>query len=347
MTEETETSADAEFPETDASAASGNGPLLFGFGFDAEGKPTALEWTHVSRIKAFTYPRIWLHLNRSAPQAHAWLRKRSGLDKIVIEALLTEDTRPRALRVGKGFLINLRGFNLNPGDALDDLISVRLWAEPDRLITLRSRPLQASVDVRQLVEGGGAPNSTGGLVALIANALTARMEPEIAEFEEQADGFEDQLLDPGTKLPRSALARFRRRVLSVRRYILPQRDALAQLVREGTLAGLFSEHDLLRLRECTDRVTRLSEDLDIIRERTAVLQEQILEERAEETNKRLFLLSLISAIFMPVSFVAGLFGVNIGGMPGLASPWAFTILCLSLAVLTGLLLLVFRWRRWI
>jgi zinc transporter len=332
--------------ETDHTGAAVD-PLLFGFGFDAEGAATKLKWSDVTKHKLGGYTRVWLHLNRTSAQAQGWLQRRSDLERVVVRALLQDETRPRATRIGKGFLIDLRGCNLNPGDALDELVSVRMWATPTLLITLRARPLQATLDTRQQVEAGEAPNSTGGLVAVIAQALTNRMEPEIIEFDEQVDAFEEKLLDPKVRLPRSALATFRRRVLTVRRYILPQRDALAQLVRESTLSGLFSETDILHLRESADRISRLAEDLDTIRDRSTVLQEQILEERAEEMNKRLFLLSFLSAIFLPISFVVGLFGVNIGGMPGMGHPYAFTILSVFLMVIVVVMIAVFRWRRWI
>ncbi len=332
---------------TDDSSPEVQAPLLFGFVFDADGKARKIEWEDIVTGALSAAPRAWLHLNRRSTQAESWLRHTSGIEELVADALLEEETRPRASRIHHGFLINMRGVNLNPGDALDDMISVRMWATPTLLISMRSRPMQASADVREIVEDGDAPNSTGGLVALIADALINRLQPEIEEYEDQADEFEEQLLDPNVKLPRSALSRFRRRVLTVRRYILPQREALAQLVREGMLTGLFTDKDVLYLRESADRVTRLAEDLDTLRDRSTVMQEQILEERAEMMNQRLFVLSMMSSIFMPLSFITGLFGVNIGGLPGLQHASAFWFLLIGMIVVVGLMLVVFRWRKWI
>ena len=330
-------------PETSATAD----PFLFGFGFAADGAATPLTWQDVISGRLAEFPRYWLHLNRRSAEVQDWLEKHSGLDDLASEALVQEDTRPRAVRHGKGFLINLRGVNLNEGEALEDMLALRMWASEHALITLRAKRIMAVRDVEADVRNGDVPNSTGGLVAAIADALTNRTEPEIARFDEQADQFEDDLLDAKVRLPRSALPDFRRRVLQVRRYIMPQRDALAQLVREGAQAGLFDEHDLLHLRESADRVTRLAEELDTIRERSTVLQEQVIEERAEVMNQRLFVLSILSAVFLPISFVTGLFGVNVGGMPGVDSAEAFGMLVGALAVATLIMLAIFRWRRWI
>ena len=94
-------------------------------------------------------------------------------------------------------------------------------------------------------------------------------------------------------------------------------------------------------------MTRLAEELDTIRDRSTVLQEQVIEERAEVMNQRLFVLSILSAVFLPISFVTGLFGVNVGGIPGVESPGAFALLVVGLALATLLMLALFRWRRWI
>jgi len=337
----------APMTNADSDDVLGIDPFIFGFGFAADGTATPLKWEDVISGDVAAYPRVWLHLNRLSRQAQGWLYRKSGIDKVAVQSLLQEETRPRSTRHGTGFLINLRGVNLNAGEALEDMIALRMWASEGMLITLRSRRVQAARDVEALVKAYEAPASTGGLVAALANALTDRMEPEITAFDEQCDGLEDEILDPAIRLGRATLSEFRRKVLALRRYIVPQREALAQLVREGSAAGFFTDTDVLYLRESVDRVTRLAEDLDAIRERSIVLQEQVMEERSEMMNQRLFVLSILSAVFLPISFVTGLFGVNVGGIPGVNSPMAFALLVGSLALATGIMLAIFRWRRWI
>jgi zinc transporter len=108
---------------------------------------------------------------------------------------------------------------------------LRMWAAEDVLITLRARPVRSATDVRKLVEAGDIDTSTGALVAGIADRLTDRMETVLDDFDDEADRYEDELLDPKTHIDRSVLPEFRRRVLQVRRHIMPQREALSTLVR--------------------------------------------------------------------------------------------------------------------
>jgi zinc transporter len=322
-------------------------PLLFGFGFDATGAAHSLTWDDVLEGKLGVYQRAWLHLDRHSAQAQGWLYRKSGLDRLTVQALLQEETRPRAARHGKGYLINLRGPNLNEGADVEDLVSLRMWAGEHILITLRARPVRSVSDVQKLVLSKEIETSTGALVAGIADQLTDRMETVLEDFDDEADRYEDELLDPKVRLDRSVLPEFRRRVLQVRRHITPQREALATLVRDGAQSGLFTDHDMMFLRESADRVTRLTELLENIRERSSVLYEEAIQESTEETNQRLFVLAILSAVFLPISFVTGLFGVNLGGIPGAGSPAAFATLVFALAVSVIGTLLLLRWQRWI
>jgi len=322
-------------------------PLLFGFGFDEAGVAHVLTWDEVLEDGLSKYHRIWLHLDRQSAQTQGWLYRKSGLERLTVQALLQDETRPRAARHGKGYLINLRGPNLNEGAEVEDMVSLRMWASEDRLFTLRARPVQSASDVQKLILSGDIETSTGALVAGLANALTDRMEPVLEVFEDEADRYEDELLDPKVRLDRSVLPEFRRRVLQIRRHLIPQREAMVTLVRDGAQSGLFTEHDLFFLRESADRVTRLTELLESIRERSSVLYEEAIQEGTEETNKRLFFLAILSAVFLPITFITGLFGVNLGGIPGAGSPAAFAVLIVALTASVAATLLAMRWQRWI
>ena len=321
-------------------------PLIYGYEFDQTGQARRLTWDDIASGPA-TRPgvRRWLHLNRLSPTVHAWLNRESGIDDVIDQALLQEDTRPRCLAHDGGLLINLRGVNLNEGSDPEDMIAIRIWMSADVVVSLRAFQIKAAQDLSERIMAGDVPESSGAIVTYLAGRLTDRIEPVISGLDQEADEFEDTILSSGDALPKSALSSFRRKVLTLRRYIIPQRDALAQMVREGE--HLFDRSQTLQLREIADRVTRIGEELDTIRDRTTVLQEQIIEQRSERMNQRLFVLSIISAVFLPLGFVTGLFGVNVGGMPGVNSPLAFTVLCLGMVTLSTILIFLFRKMRWL
>ena len=107
----------------------------------------------------------------------------------------------------------------------------------------------------------------------------------------------------------------------------------------------LTDLDRARLREEAERIARLVEDIDADRERAAVTQEELSNRLAEETNRTMYVLSLVAAIFLPLGLLTGLLGINVGGIPGTESPWAFTIVTLGLVGLAGGLVVAFRRMR--
>jgi zinc transporter len=108
----------------------------------------------------------------------------------------------------------------------------------------------------------------------------------------------------------------------------------------------LSDEERMRLRETGDRTTRYVEDLDAIRERAAVTQEELNHRMAEQMNKTMYILSIVTGIFLPLGLLTGLFGINIGGMPGVGNHWAFAIFCAVLAVIACGLIWFFKRKKW-
>jgi zinc transporter len=131
----------------------------------------------------------------------------------------------------------------------------------------------------------------------------------------------------------------------VRRFLAPQRDALDRLYRHP--GAWLSDSEINELREEADRITRYLEDLDLARERTMVLREEFLGQLAQEQNSRMYVLSVVAAIFLPLTFVTGLLGMNVGGLPGLESPTGFIASVVVMIVAAVGLVVLFRWKKWL
>ena len=320
--------------------------LIFGFQVSAEGTVKTLAWEDLAQWSCQDSTSwTWLHLNRHSPRAHAWLSEKGAPDSLVEAALLQQDTRPRIVRHNDGYLLNLRGVNLNPGASPEDMISLRMWATKGYVITSRASRVLAAEDVKTRFESGNPPNGTGGLIALLAQRLVVRMGPVISELDEEVDDLEDRMLQNDTQSSMSSVNRFRRTVLALRRYLAPQREAIGSFQRDSD--GFLTREEQHSLRDTHDTLVRHLEDLDMIRDRALLLQEQMVEERAEAMNTRLFVLAVISAVFLPLGFITGLFGVNVGGMPGVDTPLAFTLLCVGIVVFSVGIVWWFRRLKWL
>ncbi|WP_299848235.1 zinc transporter ZntB [uncultured Roseovarius sp.] len=282
---------------------------------------------------------VWLHVDTAREGARTWLEA-AGLDPLILRALLAPETRPRCTSHGDGVLMNLRGVNLNPGDEVEDMISLRMWVTEKLVISVQLRQLQAVVDVLAGLERGQGAEDPAELVARLALRLADRAEPVVAGLNEKIDVLEDQVIDGVSSMVRFDLGSIRRVSIMLRRHMAPQRDALSTFEIEE-LAWLKPEARP-RLREATERMTRLAEELDAIRDRAQVVQDQIMDSRAEAMNRQMLILSVVAAIFLPLGLITGLLGINVGGMPGADNPLAFWIVTGGLVVIGLLLVWVFR-----
>lgn len=282
---------------------------------------------------------VWLHLRRDGSATRPALTA-LGLDSSVIAALTADETRPRCTAHGPGLLVNLRGVNLSPGAEPEDMISVRLWLTAERVVGVWVRPLHAVEDIHAALRRGEGPVSPGDFTAKLVLRLADRAEPAVAALNERIDAMEEAMLTGEVRALRPELSDLRRRAILLRRHMVPQRDALTTMEIED--AAWLSDRDRIRLREAAERVMRLGEELDAIRDRAQIVHEQIMDARAEALNRRMLLLAVISAVFLPLSLIAGLLGMNVGGIPGAAHPDAFWVVA---ALVTVIGLGLFLWVR--
>ena len=318
---------------------------LAAYDIRADGSAVAVTGDWPAAVPAEGAAWRWLHCDRTAPAFAEWAE--AHLPAAVRAALLAAETRPRADPVAGGLLLTLRGINFNPGQDSDDMVSVRLFVTDRLAVTARFRRIFAVDELRAEVTGGTPPASPTAFAARLAGLLTARIEAVIAAREEATDAVEEVLLDDkpdalGTG--EREIGQLARSVIKLRRHIAPQREALARLA--GMEAPGLGEADRDELREVANRTLRLVEELDATRDRLASLRAHTDSLHAARIGRQGFVLSVVAAVFLPLGFLTGLFGVNVAGIPGVDHPWAFALLS-GVSVALGLaLVLLFRWLRW-
>ncbi len=318
--------------------------LIAAYLIDRQGGGRRIGWSEVETWQP-GQDLLWVHFDYTSPRAEQWILEQSGLADIVKEALVAEESRPRINTFDAGLLVTLRGVNLNPGADPEDMVSLRMWLDSDRVISTRKRKLLSVMDLCAEIEQGKAPRSSGEFLEILADHLMMRMGSVIDDVEDAVADLEEQLLTGEQYEMRSVLAAIRRQTISLRRYMAPQREALARLQTERV--AWLTDADRMRLREVYDRLTRYIEDLDAARERAAVTQEELMNRIAENMNQRMYLLSLMAAIFLPLGFLTGLLGINVGGIPGADNKMAFFIFCLLLGVVIVLQILLFKRKKWL
>lgn len=289
---------------------------------------------------------LWLHWDRGNSAARRWLREESGLAPFVCDCLLEENTRPRLLNLpGEQLLLFLRGVNLNPGEAPEDMVSVRICADAHQLVSLRQRPLRATDELREQLAAGRGPRGSGELLLRLAEGMTEKNELLITELVEQTDAEEERLeRDERQPVDYPRLLQIKRRAAGLRRFLAPQRELYAQLARVGVS---WLREQSADFNELNNQLTRQLEELELVRERVSLLLEGEHRRLSQRMNQTMYLLSVVTCFFLPLSFLTGLLGINLGGMPGAESPYGFYLACALIALLSVLQIWLFRRLRWL
>ena len=267
---------------------------------------------------------FWLHLDWDTPLAHQILVETFGVDPVVAEALIEADTRPRSLAAARDELVILRGVNLTPGAEPEDMISLRMLINERRVITLTRRALRSIAETKAAIDCGQGPKTTGKFMAMLIEKMVDRVGPVLAQLEDAIDEEEDDLVEGKLKHVESTLVGVRGRIIKLRRYLSPQREALLRLVAEKL--PWVAPEDRARLVESANQLTRCVEDLDEFRERAQVIQEEIGLYYNRRLTRSTFVITLAASVLVPLNLVAGLFGMNVGGIPGKEGPYAFWVI---------------------
>jgi zinc transporter len=324
----------------DATEPSG---LAHAFLLDGHGGAERLDWNGVMRWTPGDGP-LWLNLDYTATDVKRWLALGSNIDPLIRDSLLDDDPRPRAAPRGDALLLIVRAINLNEGAAPEDMLSIRAWIEPHRIVTLRHRQ---SRSIKAIAAELGSGTGPAGIAEMTASLVERVLEYAATRVDTLGDAIaacEDQVLTETRGELRSQLADHRRRAIALRRFLAPQREAFARLAQ--IQLPWLDANARARIVESADRMTRTVEELDAARDRASVTQEELQSKIAEATNQRLYVLSIITAVFLPLGFVCSLLGVNVGGVPLQHDDWAFWALCGVFAVAVALQIWFFRRRGW-
>ncbi len=310
-----------------------------------DGRAEVIAGDEIAKQVKSTDHLTWLHMDANHPDTKSWLMQEARyLDPFIVDALLADETRPRMTQVGDGVLLILRGVNLNEDANPEDMVSIRLWVDQYRIISIRRRRLKAIWDIDEKIKSGKVPKNAGHFVCMLISRLFERMDPVLSELDELTDDVEEQVLENADTSLRESIVNVRKQAIMYRRYMAPQKDAIGQL-RVSDVEWLEDAYRR-QLQESHNHVTRYVEDLDAIRERAQIVKDELANILSDRLNKNMYVLSVVAAIFLPLGFLTGLLGINVGGIPGADNTEAFGIFCGILAAVVAAQVYIFKKLKW-
>jgi zinc transporter len=315
---------------------------MTGFGYHIAEDGTAERTDPVQALESDAH-LVWVHWPTTDEAAEAFFRDHGKLEDYVIDALTAFETRPRCEAFGHGALLNLRGRSEETLATSDPLASIRIWAVKGRVYSASRSTLVAVNEVEKLAQAGDL-HDPGDLITAFATAITSDLDPVVADLGDEVDACEEQLDVENVFELRRTVTRVRVQAIGFRRFLNPQRAALEKL---AALPGdWLGDDDRLHLSAAADRAARMAEELDAIRERSALTHEALTDLRAEQLDTRSLVISIAAMVFLPLTFLTGLYGMNVKGLPYAEEPWAFDAIMGACALIAAGIVIYFVQRHW-
>lgn len=324
----------------------GECPLLFGRVLDGKGGARPIEWGEAQGwTPAAPGEVLWLHMHRACPGAQEWLESALAIPEPTAELLVSDQTRPRAFREGDTLVATLRDINFNPGYEPEDMISMQLWSDGARIVTLRRDPQQSVNEVRDLLDSGRGPRDAGAMITQIVELLIDHLNHAIVDMNAMLDDLEATGLEGDLEQRASAIAALRRDCLALQRHMSPQHEALEQIGRDAP--EWFEPDDRREIVESIARLRRHLDDINISKESAVVLQDELRARSQAIGQEATYKLGVMAGIFLPLTFFTGLLGSNVAGIPYAGEPWAFWGVVALCALISAAILALFWRLRWL
>jgi zinc transporter len=313
--------------------------LICGFRLHSTQKAQTLALYAANDRSAIPLDPHWLHFNLADTRATHWLNSCTLIPEDARELLLDSDAHIRSENFDNSLALIIGDLFHHFKDDPEDLGVLRLYLDNDRLITGRGHPLKSVDRLRhELFEGMVIGNSVVLFARLIYD-IGDSMHMVIKTLNESVDDAEDQILAGHLHNQGSELGRIRRLLARLRRHLSANRQAMQHALPH---IARWSQHDISELRQAVEHMESTIQDLELVQERTRLLQEEIAGRMGEATNRNLYVLSMVTVILLPINLITGIFGMNTGGLPlGKDDPSGFwwVIFFMIIAVITLLTIL--------
>ena len=275
---------------------------------------------------------IWLHFNLADASAEGWMRSQLQLAPEFFEAL-HEGSRSTRIEDAADHLIAVVNdvafeFSFEPSE----IASLWMTVSQRVAVSARTHPLRSIDRLRQAVKEGCHFGSSVGLLNHLLHDQGDVLVRIVREATLQVDGIEDSLQLGKLQRKRADLGKLRRVMVRLQRLLAPEPGALFRLLRQPP--PWIAAHDLDELRQSTEEFSLVLRDLAALQERIKLLQEEIAAQVGEQTNRSLFTLTVVTVLALPINIIAGLLGMNVGGIPLANNPNGFFVVALIVLTFT-------------
>src|SRR5256714_13642522 len=277
---------------------------------------------------------LWLHFSLSNAGSEPWLRRYLMLPDAFYESLQSDVDATHLEQDGDALVARIH-------DVLFDftfdvpVATTTLCVKPRVLVSAHARPWRSIDKVREAVDAGQLFRSPIEILARLLRDQASVLVDIVRKSKRQVGPMEEQLLAKRISVSRSELGSLRRMLVRLQRLLAPEPTAFFRLLNRPP--DWISQEQLQNLQQAAEKFSTAISDTAALVERVKQLQEELAALVSEQTNRTLFVLTLVTVLALPINLVAGLFGMNVGGIPLAQHPYGFFFVLGPLLVLTTFL----------
>lgn len=282
----------------------------------------------------------------------SWLGEAFGLHPLALEDVLHVGQRPKQEEYENHLFIVLRRVTLGKDGIENEQIS--LFLGKDFVITCQERPGDDFEPVRErLRQGRGRVRRSPAdyLAYALLDAVVDQFFPLLEHYGEELEDVEDELIDSPSHATLADIHRCRKELLMMRRTAWPQREVIAGLERHES--PLIRKETRIYLRDCYDHCVQILDILESYRDMATGMLDVYLSSVSNRMNEVMKALTVMASIFIPLTFLAGIYGMNFDtkagpwNMPELGWQWGYPAFWAVTVVVGGGLVWYFRRKDWL
>lgn len=289
---------------------------------------------------------LWIDIEGFEAESQEFLRRRRGLHPLAVDDAFAQQHQPKVEEFDDLLFLIVRGIDFNQQSESVRTLKLAAFLRPGELVTVHRAPLRSVETVLESVTGGRV-TVTGGaqqLLYLLTNQIVELYLPLLDKMTEKIEALEDDIFDQPGENHLEAILDLRRELATLRRVTQPHRQIFGHLANAGS--EHVDEEHISYFRDVYDKVFRVTDALDQLRDHLASLRDTYLSLVSHRTNEVMKTLTVISAVLLPLTFLAGLYGMNFQWMPELHFRYGYPVLLGVMLAVGGGLIWWFKRRGW-
>lgn len=301
--------------------------------------------TPLSKLEPSSAP-LWLNIDYKDENNRKLLSEKLKLDTYIVDALLSPASHHKYFKNENpsGAFISLRSVDLREISKPSDMLTLKIWIDEKNIITSCHKLSSVVNDIVEKLNNGQGPKNIIEIFLAISQLSFHGISDITYKMIEKSDSFEEKIIKNKDKLKfNNKIADLRRKAITLHRYLMPQKEIFKNLPID---CPMFADPKYKnQFRDLLNDISKAIDNLDYSREHIIILKEEMENSINISINNNMYILSVVIAIFTPLTLLSGILGMNVKGIPFAESDYAFAAVCFIMILIAAMLFFIVKRKK--